>query len=681
MPFLGASRRALRTAIVFVAALAVTALWAPPAQSVAEQGQFVIRCPYSHTLADDPIVHPGHPGASHLHDFFGNTTVHAGSTVSSMLAGETTCRVPSDTAGYWAPTAFLNGQRIVPTVMRVYYLGTTSGNVETIPAGLEMIGGNRDAINPDQNPHVRWSCGETRSVKTPRSKTPYDCTPWAEQHAFVDGVIAVVDMPSCWDGQGLEPENVIYPVGGSCPANFRHRLPRISERIHYGIMNPLAADGSVALTFSNGDYWAYHADFWNTWQQARLDQLVEECLVAGTHCGAVDASGQVEWIRQFGTTRYDLAYAVATDDGGSYVAGFTNFALDGQDYRHRYDAFVRKYDPDGNVVWTRQFGTSGVDQVLAITADGGGVTVVGSTEGRFPGQQPAGGSDAFAARFTATGDFQWLRQFGTRRDDRATSVAGGGAGIFVGGTTEGTLGASRSGGKDAFVARLDASGGAAWIEQFGTARGEAVSAMTLRSGTLYAVGWTAGPLGGPFRGGASDGFLAAFDTDGVRQWRRQIGTAGADRILGVVARAQGVFIAGSTDGVLPEQTASGGLDAFAGKIGIDGQPLWYRQFGSPADDEAVAVEAGPEGVYVAGSANGLLPDGEHLGEWDGFVRRFLPNGTQIWTRQLGTDDYDRVYGLAFDADGLYLAGTTHGVFEGETYAGDRDVFVLRLAFS
>jgi hypothetical protein len=671
----------MRRTLLVLLALTVVPLVTPSASAVATQGQFVIRCPYSHTLGDDPIVHPGHAGASHLHDFFGNTTVNAESTFTSMLAGDTTCRVPSDTAGYWAPTGYLNGQRIVPKVMRVYYLGTAFGTIETIPSGLQMIGGNRDAINPDQNPHVRWSCGETASVKTPRAKTPYDCTPWAEQYAFVDGVIAMVDMPSCWDGAGLGPESVSYPVQGTCPSNFRHRLPRISERIHYGIMNPLALDGSVALTFSNGAYWAYHADFWNTWQQDRLDQLVEECLVARTHCGAVDASGQVEWTRQFGTTRYDLAYAAAADGSGSYVAGFTNFSLDGQQYHHRYDAFVRKYDPDGNVVWTHQFGTNGLDQVLAITADGGGVTVAGSTEGRFPGQQYVGGSDAFVARFTASGELHWLHQFGTRRDDRATSVAAGGSGIFVGGATEGTLGASRRGGKDAFVARLDASGEALWTEQFGTARGEAVSALALRSGTLYAVGWTAGPLGGAFGGGASDGFVATFGTDGTGRWRRQIGTTGADRTVAVVARARGIFVAGSTDGVLPEQSASGGVDAFAAKIDGDGQALWYRQFGSAADDEATAVEAGPEGVYVAGSANGLLPDGEHLGEWDGFVRRYLPNGTQIWTRQLGTTDYDRVYGLAFDADGLYLAGTTHGIFDGQTYAGDRDVFVLRLAFS
>jgi hypothetical protein len=251
-----------------------------PVHGAGSPGQFVVRCPFSHTLPDDPIVVPGQPGASHSHDFFGNVTVNANSTVKSMLAGDTTCRVASDTAGYWAPTAYLNGQLVEPKVMRIYYLGVPGVTVETIPPSLQMIGGTREATTPEEDPHVRWSCGETATVKTPRSETPYDCTPWAAEYAFVDGIIAMVTLPNCWDGTGLGPDSVTYPAGSFCPSGFRHVLPRLSQRVHYGIMDPTNPDGSIALTLSSGPYWSFHADFWNMWQQARLDQLIQESLVA-----------------------------------------------------------------------------------------------------------------------------------------------------------------------------------------------------------------------------------------------------------------------------------------------------------------------------------------------------------------------------------------------------------------
>jgi hypothetical protein len=673
----------LRRASAVVLVVGLSSLATPAARGqTAAQGQFVLRCLYSHTLMDDPIVYPGRPGASHSHDFFGNVTANAHSTIETMLAGATTCRVPSDTAGYWAPTAYLNSVPIQPTVMRIYYLGPTQGRAEIIPAGIQMIGGNKNATTATQNPHVRWSCGETRDVKTPRSRDPYDCTPWAEQYSFVDGLIAVVDFPSCWTGRTLGPESVAYPDSqGQCSPTFPHVLPKLSERIHYGIMNPLNPDGTVALTLSSGPYWTYHADFWNTWQQARLDQLVEDCIVARVHCGAVDAATSVDWTEQFGTPRYDLAYATATVGDDVYVAGFTNFALPEQRYHHRYDAFVRKYDADGNELWTRQFGSTGTDQVLGIAADETGVVVVGSTDGRLPRQEAAGGVDAFAARFGPSGRELWVRQFGSRADDRAMGVALGPGGAYLTGATGGALGERQGGVSDAFVARLDDEGEIGWFRQFGTGGTDQATAVAARAGRLYVVGSTTAALRGPYLGGASDGFAAAFDTGGRPVWRQPIGTSGADLVTGLVARANGLFISGSTDGILPEQTAVGGLDAFVGKLDPTGIVGWFRQFGTTTEDEAVAIGADAKGIYVAGSTTAALPDGEPLGEWDGFVRKYLPNGTQLWTRQLGTTDYDRAYGLSVERTGLYVVGTTHGAFEGHVNVGDRDVFVVRVAFS
>jgi len=79
---------------------------------------------------------------------------------------------------------------------------------------------------------------------------------------------------------------------------------------------------------------------------------------------------------------------------------------------------------------------------------------------------------------------------------------------------------------------------------------------------------------------------------------------------------------------------------------------------------------------------GALPDGAHAGETDGFLRKYSPRfGTEVWTSQLGTADHDGVFGVAGDRDGVVLAGSTLGSFEGYTNAGDRDVFLIRVAFT
>jgi hypothetical protein len=71
------------------------------------------------------------------------------------------------------------------------------------------------------------------------------------------------------------------------------------------------------------------------------------------------ASAQGIWSRQFGSPAHDAATSVAVDAvGDTYVAGWTSGALPGQVFAGGpRDAFIRRYDTDGNVAWTRQFGT------------------------------------------------------------------------------------------------------------------------------------------------------------------------------------------------------------------------------------------------------------------------------------------------------------------------------------
>ncbi len=664
---------------ILVLALVLLAVPLVPARAAGGVGQFVLRCLYSHTNTDDPIVFPGQPGASHMHDFFGNTTVDAHSTMSSMLAGDTTCRVPSDTAGYWAPTASLNGVRIEPTVMRIYYLGPKDGPVLSFPPGLQIIGGNRDATSPEENPHVAWYCGATKDVKTPRMGEPYDCTPWSS-YRFVDGVIAIVDFPSCWNGTGLRPEDVAYPVHGRCPSAFRHAIPKISERIHYGIMNPLNPDGTPALTLSSGPAYTMHADFWNTWQQERLDQLVADCIAARVHCGSVDATSRIAWTQRFGTTRSDLAAASAPDgEGGSYVVGSIDAAVPGQG-RDRSDAFLRRYDADGELLWARRFGTSGADAALAVSVVGDDVYVAGSTRGRFRTQDPLGGLDAFVARFGSDGAGMWVRQLGTRRDDEATGVVATGSAVFLVGSTQGRLKGSERprGGGDAFAIRFGPSGDQAWLRQFGGAGADRAEAVALRGGVLTVVGASEGLHGST---GRSDAFVATFGIGGTERWSRLLGSVADDGATSVAVRADSVFVAGWTTGTMLEQVPAGGIDAFVAKLS-GGRIAWLRQFGTAADDDASALVALGKGLYVAGSTAGEMPDGTLLGATDGFLRKYGPgSGSALWTMQLGTADEDRVHGLAGDRRGVVLVGATLGAFDGSTGDGDRDAFAIRVAFT
>src|SRR3989338_2968921 len=78
----------------------------------------------------------------------------------------------------------------------------------------------------------------------------------------------------------------------------------------------------------------------------------------------------LQWLRQFGSAgpAFDQAQAVDSD-GSLYVAGHTDGTFPGEAAAGGFDAFVRKHDPDGALLWTRQFGTSATELVFCVAAD------------------------------------------------------------------------------------------------------------------------------------------------------------------------------------------------------------------------------------------------------------------------------------------------------------------------
>ena len=105
-----------------------------------------------------------------------------------------------------------------------------------------------------------------------------------------------------------------------------------------------------------------------------------------------------EWLRQYGTPLHDWTESIAVAPSGVYVAGITAGILPGQTNAGNTDAYVRKYNNNGNELWTRQFGTGGGDEGFGIAVDASGVYIAGHVEGALPGQTHAGGRDVFVRK-------------------------------------------------------------------------------------------------------------------------------------------------------------------------------------------------------------------------------------------------------------------------------------------
>lgn len=393
-----------------------------------------------------------------------------------------------------------------------------------------------------------------------------------------------------------------------------------------------------------------------------------------SHAGIALGEMSFSWLNQFGTNAQEMDGRVAADSMGNvYIVGNTGGTLPGQTAFGGTDAYIRKYDALGNELWTRQCGTTANDRAFGVTRDHEeNVYVVGYTLGIFPGQTQSGYIDAFIKKYDNNGNELWTRQFGTSEDAVAYGVAVDGNGnVYAVGKTWGVFpGQTSSGEMDAFIRKYDGLGNEIWTRQFGTSLSDiGMDIATDQTGKIYVAG-TEG----------DDIFIRKFDGAGQQLWARQFGTSAEDIAYGITVDNSGyAFIAGATSGSFPGQGSSGGKDAFICKYNQAGAKLWVRQFGTNLDDDAFAITTdNMDHLYIVGYTMGAFPGETSSGSIDAFLGAYDTSGNALWVNQFGSSSYDYAYDVAVDGLGnVFIGGTTGGTLPGQTSSGDVDAFIAK----
>ncbi len=375
---------------------------------------------------------------------------------------------------------------------------------------------------------------------------------------------------------------------------------------------------------------------------------------------------KLAWESQFrSSSGGDQCNSAAADSSGVYVAGFLGNVgtFPGQTSSGARDSFVRKYDTSGNELWTRQFGTGSPVEAFGVAAGGGGVYVVGQAGGTFPGQMQSLNQQAFVIKYDANGNQQWVREFGSSGPSTSTfahGVAADSSGVYAVGVTDGALpgqtGAANGGGS-AFIRKYDPKGTELWTREFTVAGNEQANAVAVNSTGVYVVGEAAGVFPGAQvdSDGSFNFWVRKYDANGNEKWTSQFGPGQHMRAAAV--DSTGVYAVGNMGGgALPGQTSSGGYDAFVKKYDLDGNPLWARQFGTGVSDIPYGAGSDGSGVYLVGTTFGILPGQTSSGDYDSYVRKYDAGGNEIWTLQFGSTSDDRANGVAANSSGVYIAG-------------------------
>ena len=333
-----------------------------------------------------------------------------------------------------------------------------------------------------------------------------------------------------------------------------------------------------------------------------------------------NSSGEKQWGQQLGGGYFSSGgFNPYGNDGGEgvtvdssnniYVAGYFSKSLDGHTNSGGAEIFLAKYNSSGVKQWTKPLGTSGWDLGRGVTADSSNnIYVTGTTSGGLDGNTNSGGTDIFLAKFDSAGTFyassagdnstatyESVVTLHNLDNDTDVTVA-----VSSSDTGEATVSPAtltftennwstaqtvtvtgvddnNSDGHQEYEVGLSAELPFHWsgTQQLGTSSGDTkTDGVTVdSSGNIYVTGYTYGGLDNNTNSGNTDIFLVKYNSSGVKQWTKQLGTSQKDEGRGVtVDSSDNIYVTGSTRGGLDDNTNMSGTswDIFLVKYNSSG---------------------------------------------------------------------------------------------------------------
>ncbi|MCS6903917.1 MAG: SBBP repeat-containing protein [Bacteroidia bacterium] len=292
-------------------------------------------------------------------------------------------------------------------------------------------------------------------------------------------------------------------------------------------------------------------------------------------------NGSREWAQLYGGTLNDIANNLTIDNSNNIiVTGATfssNFLTTNGAFQREFagvrDAFVVKFDPNGDRVWSTFLGGSGDDQGFGITTDiSNNIYVSGSTEStNFPVTANAfqpnsnGGTDVFISKISPTGRLLASTYFGSTGNETSFGLAV---------TFDNKL---------AVIAQTNSTTGLSSTTAFQTAYG----------------------------GGGRDGLIAKFNLELRREWVSYLGGQDIEDLNGITTdRVGNIYITGGTRsanfptvGGAIQSTYAGSNDAFIAVISTANQLTFSSFYGGDQIEIGRGISWGNNTVCVVGQTS------------------------------------------------------------------------------
>jgi hypothetical protein len=303
----------------------------------------------------------------------------------------------------------------------------------------------------------------------------------------------------------------------------------------------------------------------------------------------VDSEGKVVWQRSLGASGKAEGAAVSiAANGDVVVAGTVDGAFNGTSSTET-DMMVARFSANGDEVFAKSIRQTGNETASAITVGDDGSIYVG-------GRSSTGSGDAFVVKLSATGNVQQRRSIDSGASDQVTALAIDGSGQLLALTKENGV---------ATLHRIDSTSLSTDLGSISLGAADARAIAVSDSGEIAIAGATAAALSGTQVNGLSggrDAFVTRIDAALSSASTTYIGSAADDQIDSVTFMGGDIYVGGRTSGVVGDKKA-GKVDGFIAHVdSASGAVESISQFGlATRTTEPVKVSAATGGGSVLGA--------------------------------------------------------------------------------
>ncbi len=379
----------------------------------------------------------------------------------------------------------------------------------------------------------------------------------------------------------------------------------------------------------------------------------------------------ITWQQRLGGSADEAWESVCpAGDGGIVVCGYTSSTNgDAGELGGGTDAWVAKFSASGQLLWKKRYGGSKLDFANSVVpGEGGGFIMAGvsySNDGDVSGNH--GYSDAWLMKMNDQGEKEWSYLYGGECFEEAVAVqrSVNGGYMVVGGTCseDNIYQWEHRGLYDGWVFYIDRSGRMIWQHNFGGSSNDYLYHLDQGSEGAWILAGTTNSNDGDIgmNQGNSDGWMACVSQEGVLQWSRTYGGEGNDRFFSVHRSVNGTLFA---SGYFQKGVDFEGWVAKADHLGNLQKQVFYG--GSGGDYLVGSVLTDDGGGVFCGSTSSVLDGFSNSGSnGDAWLFKADSNLAVQWQYVAGGEGADAYVGVTVTGQNrLVLAGYTESFDSG-----------------